>query len=351
MRRGFLRLAILLLGFGALLAVSAPFAAKPTSEARQSAKPSLLADKRQITGAQPGPVETGERGTPQAEQTAQQQWALLDFHAIRNLDLWVSEDATRLRLGFTIDGNAPREQVIDWQLRLWGARGDANLTSPLHASDTTSLPIRGWYQSHHPTLALHRLRIASGDRVRALAIAPQGDRFALGTDRGLYYFAANRGPILPKPARLWQRFDTAAVQAVNFAQAGKILIAVYQDGRIRWHRAEDGRVLLTLRLLLDRNQARPHWILMTPEGYFAASSGARRLIHWHLQQHVKKASDFVASERLRKLYHRPDIVAATLRWHSSEMAIARLEFGQARLAARYHEPFGGMPTLVSVSAP
>ena len=50
------------------------------------------------------------------------------------------------------------------------------------------------------------------------------------------------------------------------------------DGAIRWRRADDGRELLTLQVLPNKEDepAKWDWVLWTPEGFYDAPGAKRR---------------------------------------------------------------------------
>ena len=56
------------------------------------------------------------------------------------------------------------------------------------------------------------------------------------------------------------------VWAVNITGDGRLVVAAYGDGTIRWHRLEDGVELLAF--MPHRNQH--DWVAWTPEGIYDA---------------------------------------------------------------------------------
>ena len=68
------------------------------------------------------------------------------------------------------------------------------------------------------------------------------------------------------------------VWAVNISGDGRLAVAAYGDGTLRWHRMEDGAELLALFPLPDKE----NWVAWTPEGVYAASPGARSVLRWHV---------------------------------------------------------------------
>ena len=97
---------------------------------------------------------------------------------------------------------------------------------------------------------------------------------------------------------------------VNVAANGKVAVAAYGDGTVRWHRMSDGEELLAL--LITPEPSGPEWVYWTPQGYFDASPGAERLIGWHLNQKVDQAALFYPVSKFRNRFYRPDVIDRVL---------------------------------------
>lgn len=96
--------------------------------------------------------------------------------------------------------------------------------------------------------------------------------------------------------------------AVNIPANGKLAVAAYGDGTIRWYRITDGKELLAFFPHGDRKR----WLLWTPSGYYDASPGAEDLIGWHVNNGRDAAADFFPVGQFRSTYYRPDVVARVL---------------------------------------
>ena len=144
------------------------------------------------------------------------------------------------------------------------------------------------------------------ETARSLAIAPDAQSFVLGTDWSLRRFDKDGKPLWEKPA-------PGVAWGVNLAREGRLILAAYGDGTIRWHRAADGAELLALFIHVpDDPKAEKRWVLWTPEGYYAASPGGEDLIGWHVNRGLDQAADFYPAETFRSTFHRPDLVQAAL---------------------------------------
>ena len=122
-------------------------------------------------------------------------------------------------------------------------------------------------------------------------------RFVLGTDWSLRAFDAKGQP-------LWQRSAPAIVWAVNISGDGRLVIAAYGDGTIRWHRMDDGRELLALYVLADKQ----NWVAWTPEGFYGATAGAFGVLQWQVNRGFDAAADTVPVNAIPRL-RRPDALA------------------------------------------
>ncbi len=146
---------------------------------------------------------------------------------------------------------------------------------------------------------------------RSLAIAPDGERFLLGTEWYLRLFDR-------QGEQLWQKPVPGVAWAVNITGDGRLAIAAFGDGTIRWFRLEDGLELLAFFPHADRER----WVAWTPQGYYMASPGGEELIGWHVNRGLE-TPEFYTAGRFRDRFHRPDVVALVLEELDVEKALAR----------------------------
>lgn len=183
--------------------------------------------------------------------------------------LLVSRDGTRIGFSFTADSETPALfDLAAHSLRL-GQPHDADMVPPRQ----DGLPIDGWLQTPQPTLGGQPLMLDPQEMSHSLAIHPVGDRFVLGTRSSLRAYDAKGTP-------LWQRSVPGEVWAVNITGDGRLVVAAYGDGTIRWHRMSDGVELSAFMPLPDR----VNWVAWTPEGFYAATAGAQGVLRWHVNR-------------------------------------------------------------------
>jgi hypothetical protein len=153
---------------------------------------------------------------------------------------------------------------------------------------------------------------------RSLAIAPDGSRFVLGTEWHLRAFDAKGQP-------LWRREAPSVVHAVNISGDGRLLIAAYGDGTIRWHRLDDGRELLALYVLADKQ----NWVAWTPEGFYGATAGAFGVLQWQVNRGFDAVADTVPVNAIPSL-RRPDALALVLQEMETARALGIADLKAAR---------------------
>jgi len=123
----------------------------------------------------------------------------------------------------------------------------------------------------------------------------------LGTEWSLRYFDR-------EGQQLWEVPVPGAAWAVNIAGSGRVGIAAFGDGTIRWYDLADGKELLAF---FPHRDAK-HWVLWNPAGFFDASPDGDALIGYHLNQGRDRAAEFVQVAQLTKLFFRPELVTAYL---------------------------------------
>lgn len=208
---------------------------------------------------------------------------------------------------------------------------------------TEGLKVEGWRSTNNPTLNGQPLKLNNYELARSLAILPGDQSFALGAGFSLRLYTADgkeRWPPRAVPGAVW---------GVNIPQtgdlAGKIIVAAYADGTIRWHRVSDGQELLAFFPNADRQR----WVLWTPGGYYDASPGGEDLIGWHINRGSDAAADFFPASRFRDKFYRPDVIDRVLDTLDETQAISQAD--AARGNARPSAPVAiaqALPPVVEV---
>ncbi len=182
--------------------------------------------------------------------------------------------------------------------------------APIAAPGTSPSPT--WTDNNAPRLNNTPLKLKQNEKSRSLAIAPDGERFLLGTDWYIRLFNRNGKELwnVPAPGVAW---------AVNISGDGQLALAAYGDGTIRWYRMTDGKELLAFFPHDDRKR----WVVWTPSGYYDASAGAEELIGWHVNNGRDAAADFFPAGQFRNdvsigpMSSRACCRRATSSWRSS----------------------------------
>ena len=117
-----------------------------------------------------------------------------------------------------------------------------------------------------------------GELSHSLAIQP--DAHGVSSSAPIGRFA----PLTRRASRYGIRAAPGAVWAVNITGDGRLVIAAYGDGTIRWHRMDDGRELLALQVLNDKT----NWVAWTPEGFYDATPGAFGVLQMACQSGARR---------------------------------------------------------------
>jgi DNA-binding beta-propeller fold protein YncE len=229
--------------------------------------------------------------------------------------LSVSSDGMIVDFDFGRHGKFPVRFDLH-TLSIGGNRTNGGVTQP---PKQDGLSIQNWENSASPTLGGNPIESLLGVS-RSLAIHPDGKRFILGTSGALQALDA-QGTLR------WLRAVPQEPWAVNVTGDGRMVVAGYADGTIRWHHMDDGRELLALMVLADKQ----NWVAWTPEGFYAATPGAYGVLQWHVNHGIDRAGTAVPVSAIPNL-RRPDAIPLVLQ----ELETARA-LGIADMAAARHD--------------
>jgi hypothetical protein len=163
------------------------------------------------------------------------------------------------------------------------------------------LPVANWMNNRHPTFAGKAIAFEDYETSRSLAIRPNRTGFVLGTEYLLRAFN-------DQGRQLWEQAGPSIAWGVNISADGRIIVAAYGDGTIRWVRWSDGKELLAVFF----NRKTRAWVAWTPSGYYMASPGGEDLIGWHVNRGWNQTADFFPASKFKDKYARADIVKRVL---------------------------------------
>ena len=258
--------------------------------------------------------------------------------------LSLSAAGTEVGFGYELGGKSPaRFSIAERRLDAADA-ASADLRLPL--VESAGLRVTDWKNTTEPKLNGRRLAFGDGrdeaprEMSTSLAIAPDASAFLLGMAGSVRLFDFRGAP-------RWS-FDTpAAALAVNISADGKLAVAAYGDGTIRWYRMADGLELLALFPHADRRR----WVMWTPSGYYDASPGGEDLIGWHVNNGSDAAADLFPVGQFRAAYYRPDVVSRVLAAGAEQLALNQADEEAGR---KQQQPAGVaelLPPVVEIVSP
>jgi len=217
--------------------------------------------------------------------------------------LAVSADGSVIEFGF-IYGERKRLHIDLRKLKFINSPAAGGTVAPPRQ---TGIALKNWINSRQPMLNGKPLKIDQYETSRSFAMHPDGKRFVHGAEWYLRTFDTD-GKLL------WQKAAPSVVWAVNITGDGRLALAAYGDGTIRWHRMSDGRELMAFMPLSDRQ----NWVAWTPEGFYGATPGAHGVLQWHVNRGWDKAAEAFPLSQFRD-YRRPEVLPLILQ----EMDTAR----------------------------
>ncbi len=230
----------------------------------------------------------------------------------------VSADGAVIDFGYEQFGKSPLRFDLP-KLELSDQRPADGRTRP---PKQDGLRVEDWEYSDHPELDGRPIKLEATERSLSLAIHPDGRRFVLGADFSLRAFDAQGKP-------LWMRQASGSVWDVNITGDGRLVVAAYSDGTVRWHRMDDGRELLALYVLNNKRD----WVAWTPEGFYDATPGALEVLKWHVNRGTDAAADALPVSAIPKL-ERPDALPLVLQELETARALGLADLAAARLEVK-----------------
>ena len=275
------------------------------------------------------------------DQAGRKAWerlpSIAHFRPLRE-PLRVSHDGFVVDFGFgPAEKSAGRISLRERRLILDPLPADTSLAAPV--TTAPGLDLRDWLLRFTPTLNGRVLPLDPYEASVSVAVAPDRHSFVLGTVWTVRKFDAQGRQFgwVPAPGTAW---------SVNVSGDGKLFIAAYGDGTIRWYRMSDGVEVLAFFPHADRKR----WVMWTPSGYYDASPGAEDLIGWHLNRGKDVASDFFPASRFRGTFYRPDVLAKALETldEAAAVKVANEDAGRKAQPAAIAK---SLPPVVQILAP
>ncbi len=258
-------------------------------------------------------------------------------------EMRVSADSRVVDFGY----GAPGAAVLRFDVRSLTLSNRPPNDGLTFAPSREGLRVYGWRNGRIPTLSGRALLpLGSGDVSRSLAIAPDAKRFFLGTSFGLYAFDDTG-------ERKWSWSGRDEVWAVNASKDGRVIVTADYDGAIRWRRADDGRELLALQVLPNKegDPAKWDWVLWTPEGFYEATPGAEGVLKWVVNHGPDSAASVLPVSAIARL-HRPNALPLVLSELETTRALGVDDMTQARLDVQAQtgsaKPPGGVLHVLAI---
>jgi WD40 repeat protein len=258
-----------------------------------------------------------------------------DFRTLPH-QLLMSADGTRARFNFDVEGKSPTRFDLH-QRRLDAA---PSTDSGFSAGQIAGLDIKSWENTEQPTLAGQRLELEQYETSRSLAISPSSRSFVLGTEWYLRRFD-DTGKLL------WKVSAPGTAWAVNITADGRIVVAAYSDGTIRWHRMSDGAALLAFFPHSDGKR----WVAWTPLGHYIASPGGEDLIQWQINRGLDHEPEVYTASRFRDQFYRPDVIDRVLEELDPQKALDAADLAAGRRATAVKSIAEDTPPRVAIIDP
>ncbi len=160
--------------------------------------------------------------------------------------------------------------------------------------------LESWQNDPKPTLDGRLLPLKRFETARSLAIAADDSFFILGAEWSLYRFD-------PTGSQTWRIQVPGVPRVVTLAAGDRLVVVGFEDGTIRWLRANTG--VQVLALFIDKDGV--DWVLWTPDGFYAGTPRGADILGFRL--HRDQATPmFVPIRELAAFLENPEVVRHAL---------------------------------------
>ncbi|HZS10048.1 MAG TPA: caspase family protein [Blastocatellia bacterium] len=240
------------------------------------------------------------------------------------------------RFSYLQNGQSPAVFSLASRTLKFDSPNDPALQPP--RTSAPGLSVSDWEDRTDPKLNGAKLALEQYETSHSLAVAPDGQKFLLGTNFYLRLF--------DKSGReQWKLTVPDTAWGVNISGNGKVALAAFGDGTIRSYNLS-GEELLAFFPSGDKKR----WVLWNPKGYYDASPGGEELIGWHLNNGSDAASDFFPFSKFRAARYRPELMARILEVQdpSAALKMANAESGRKREETEVRKV---LPPVVEILSP
>jgi WD40 repeat protein len=262
-----------------------------------------LPDGRLVFGSQDWGVLDAAGKTVLGQRTV-----VADFRA-RDDRFCVESGGSIVQFAYEHGGRRPARFSIPERRLVLDPPQDPRLVPPRTSS--SGLDITG-VGTTEPKLNGQPLALERFEFAQSLAVAPDGQSFLLGTEWSLRSFSRDG-------SQHWTVSAPDVVWAVNLTGDGRLAVAAFADGTIRWYRADNGQELLAFFPHADGKR----WVLWTPSGYYDASVDGEDLIGWHVNNGPDREADFFSAWHFRDRFRKPEVIDLILQTLDETEALRR----------------------------
>jgi len=242
--------------------------------------------------------------------------------------------------GATLGNPAPLSSPDESFLRATNAVGSYSLThrngGPYGGSAYLDIV------NNKKTVATMERSSYEGYRHRSYTFTPDGQTIISGGDSGVllaYDLSGKKlGEFLGHESEVW---------SVATSPDGRFLISGSADQTVRLWNLKARKLIMTLFAERRPDGSPGDWLAWTPQGYFAGSPGADRLIGWQLNKGFDRLPEYFNAGQLRRQFNRPDIVDKAIELASAEEAVRTSEGTGFKLVDLITRP----PPRVKIAAP